>query len=600
MAYSSLYKPILFFFSIIVAVGIFIISFNFLYAHKVAPGVRISNVAVGGLTQAELNSLLRSMVGKYLTDGVVFLYGERMVTISPVQQDTSNIELSREIFNMNLSELADRAYYFAKDGNFFSNTIDKIRSAVFHTNFYPQYTLDEEALEELLKDEFSDFEIPAQDAFLVYDAQRNVFTLEKEIVGRIFDYQAAISAFKKDFIRLQYRPQRLFLIKDFAQKKRGDLIPIMDKANALIDQLPIEFFFEDLSWEVGQDEFGTWLISHDGKNGVELDIDENATEEFFSAIHKKVDVPVQNAKFAIVDGKVSEFQVSSSGKQLNTDKTLNNLRAMLRSGKLKPIELVMEEVKPEITNEKVNDLGIKELLGTGHSNFAGSPKNRQHNIRVGSDSVNGTLVAPGEEFSLVDTLGAIDANTGYLPELVIKGNKTIPEYGGGLCQVGTTIFRAAMEAGLPITERRNHSYNVSYYLENGLPGTDATIYPPHPDVRFLNDTGNYILVQTRMEGNDLYYEIWGTKDGRSASRTTPEIWDKIAPPPTKLINTTDLKPGEKKCTESAHDGLKARFNYTIIYADGTKKEKTFYSIYRPWQEVCLVGVEKVEESSVSS
>ena len=81
---------------------------------------------------------------------------------------------------------------------------------------------------------------------------------------------------------------------------------------------------------------------------------------------------------------------------------------------------------------------------------------------------------------------------GYLPELVIKGDEIKPEIAGGLCQVGTTMFRAAMNSGLKITERQNHSLVVSYYndLSNGNPGTDATIYDPHPDFRFLNDTGN--------------------------------------------------------------------------------------------------------------
>jgi vancomycin resistance protein YoaR len=230
-----------------------------------------------------------------------------------------------------------------------------------------------------------------------------------------------------------------------------------------------------------------------------------------------------------------------------------------------------------------------ELLGTGYSNFSGSPNNRRHNIATGSAALHGLVIPPDKEFSLGEALGPIEKETGYLPELVIKGDKTVPEYGGGLCQVGTTTFRAAMASGLPITERRNHSYSVSYYLENGLPGTDATIYPPHPDLRFLNDTGQYILIQVRSAGNDLYYDLWGKPDGRIAERTTPRIWDRVSPPPTKEVETTDLAPGVRKCTERAHTGLKAEFTYTVKYANGEIKEQVFRSTYKPWQEVCLVG-----------
>jgi vancomycin resistance protein YoaR len=183
-------------------------------------------------------------------------------------------------------------------------------------------------------------------------------------------------------------------------------------------------------------------------------------------------------------------------------------------------------------------------------------------------------------------LGAIDKTSGYLPELVIKGNRTIPELGGGLCQIGTTLFRAALQSGLPITERRSHSYRVSYYEPAG---TDCTIYSPHPDCRFLNDTGTYIFLQTRIDGDDLIFKFWGARDGRNVAITEPVVYNITKPLPTKYIETQDLEPGETKCTERAHNGAEARFDYTVKYADGTEKIRTFFSHYKPWQAVCLVG-----------
>ena len=191
-----------------------------------------------------------------------------------------------------------------------------------------------------------------------------------------------------------------------------------------------------------------------------------------------------------------------------------------------------------------------------------------------------------QEDRLVKALGAVDESHGYLPELVIKEGKTIPEFGGGLCQVATTLFRAALATGLPITERQNHSYRVSYYEPAG---TDAAVYDPQPDVRFINDTGNYVLIQTRTAKNDLYFEFWGVKDGRQATTTAPTIFNITKPDPQKTIVTTDLKPGEKKCTEKAHNGADAFFDYTVTYLNGTVKQKRFKSHYVPWQAVCMVG-----------
>ena len=200
------------------------------------------------------------------------------------------------------------------------------------------------------------------------------------------------------------------------------------------------------------------------------------------------------------------------------------------------------------------------------------------------------LLAPGEVFSMVETLGEIDGAHGYLPEYVIKGNKTIQEYGGGLCQTATTMFRATLKSGLKVVERRNHSYTVRYYYENGVP-LDATIYSPKPDYRFENDTNHYILIQTRLEGTDLFYEIWGTQDGREAIYTTPVVISSKPAPATQYIDTPDLAPGQTRCTEHSHSGLTTSFTYTVKYADGTSNEDVFKSVYQPWQGICLRGID---------
>jgi len=140
-------------------------------------------------------------------------------------------------------------------------------------------------------------------------------------------------------------------------------------------------------------------------------------------------------------------------------------------------------------------------------------------------------------------LGKINKEEGFLPELVIKGNRTIPEYGGGLCQIGTTMFRLALNTGLPITERRPHSYRVSYYEPAG---TDATIYNPWPDLKIINDTNHHLLLQTEIKGNELIFKIYGTLDGRIVETTKPELSNITPPGPIQYVETTELLPGEKK------------------------------------------------------
>jgi len=202
---------------------------------------------------------------------------------------------------------------------------------------------------------------------------------------------------------------------------------------------------------------------------------------------------------------------------------ISEIKNAVDSQSFKKIKMNIVTKVPEIREDNLGILGIFELISEGISSFSGSPSNRIHNIKKGASKFNGVLVKPGEEFSFNKTLGPVGSATGFLPELVIKENKTIPEYGGGLCQVSTTAFRAALLAGLPILERKEHAYRVKYYEWLYGSGVDATIYSPHPDMRFKNDTGHYILIQTRVSGTKLVFDFYGSKDGRNGVINKPTI-----------------------------------------------------------------------------
>jgi len=254
---------------------------------------------------------------------------------------------------------------------------------------------------------------------------------------------------------------------------------------------------------------------------VERTIDQNALSDFVSSLSKQTDTPSVDAKLNYQDGKASVFALSQSGFALDQDKSKIILTDFLKStDENGSLSLPGNAVKPEISTDSIDNMGITTLLAEGQSNFAGSPANRVHNIIIGAQRFNGVLIKPGAAFSFLSALGPVDASTGYLPELSIVGNATLPEYGGGMCQVSTTAFRAALNAGLKITERVNHAYPVSYYNPQGL---DATVYIPQPDLRFVNNTPDYILIQTRIVGTLLYFDFYGTSDGRNVQLVGPTI-----------------------------------------------------------------------------
>ncbi len=241
-------------------------------------------------------------------------------------------------------------------------------------------------------------------------------------------------------------------------------------------------------------------------------------------IAESVNSQSSDPELTIKNNRATKFTPPTIGKQLDRYQSTLQIIQNLELGNDK-IDLPTKTTQPNKPLSDTNDLGIVELIGRGESKFNSSPANRRHNIKVGVEKMKGIIIKPGEEFSFNKYLGPVEADQGFLPELVIKADKgTVPELGGGLCQVSSTTFRAAMHAGLPITQRRNHSYAVQYYAPQG---TDATIYPGVIDLKFTNDTGNSILIWPYFKNESyLVFDFYGTYDNREVKLNQPVIYDK--------------------------------------------------------------------------
>lgn len=276
---------------------------------------------------------------------------------------------------------------------------------------------------------------------------------------------------------------------------------------------------------------------------------------YLTGIADQINVASQNPDLEIQDGRATKFTPPQTGSQLDVyQSSLSALRAM--EVRKNSTELAVYQTPPQGDLSQTNTLGINELIASGVSNFKGSPNNRRHNIAAGIEKFKGLIIPQGAIFSFDDNLGPVTAEAGFLPELVIDNGTTKPELGGGLCQVSTTTFRAAMSAGLPITARRNHAYAVQYYSPQG---TDATIYPGSADLKFVNDTPGAILVWPyEKDTNTLVFDFYGTKDGRQVTLEKPVVYDRTP------------------------DGaMKATWTRDVVSADGTTRTDVFKSNYQP-------------------
>lgn len=339
-------------------------------------------------------------------------------------------------------------------------------------------------------------------------------------------------------------------------------------------------------------------------NGVDLSpsyrYSDEKLSELISPLEKKINTDPVDALFNFSGGRVLAFRPSSEGQALDRE-ILNQVLesqfpVLLKSSKPQTVYITIpiKALKPQVSTDKANNLGIKELIGAGTSLFQHSIPNRIYNITLASTRLNGILVAPGETFSFDKALGDVSAFTGYKQAYVIENGKTILGDGGGVCQVSTTFFRAILNAGLPVEERHAHAYRVGYYEQDSPPGIDATIYSPSVDLRFKNDTESYILIQTFVDPQiqRLTFFLYGTTDGRQVEMSKPVITNQTAPSPPQYQDDPTRPKGSIEQTDFEAWGANVYFTRQVTKNGKVIISERYDSNYRPWQAVYIRGTKE--------
>lgn len=573
---------------------------------RILPGVTVGGVAVGGLDRAAALQTLQTAYDAMLDAGLGVEVDERLSNVALRVNGQSDPDLSYNVIDMDMSAAVNAAYEQGRSGSTMSRLFQPLLLA---TAFPAHLTVDTRITEQPIKDAvaaaFPDVEDSGEAIGfdITYSDDEPIVTVTPPVDGRALDWSTATQTLltdASDFHLTTLTVPVVTLTSDITLEEADTLAGSVDEALAAapytLSHTP-ENRTEAQTWEITKRDVAAWIAPGRNEDGdLMLTLDAAAMAAFLETLHDEIDVAAQNARFAMENDRVVEFAASHDGVTVNDASTIRAVADFL--GKADTEILVMvDRVVPTVPTESVNSLGIKEVLGVGTSDFKGSPSNRIANITHGASKLNGLLIAPGETISLVEQLQPFTVADGYLPELVIKGDEIKPEVGGGLCQIGTTTFRAAMNSGLHIVERRNHSLVVSYYNDpsNNNPGTDATIYDPSPDFKFENDMENYILLTTEVDEVEkkLYFTFWGTADGREASYEPPTVLSWSGYGATQYKETTTLAPGVEKC-QAPHPGATTTFTYNVSYADGTTHEEEFFSSYRSLPKICLVG--KAEET----
>ncbi|MCL6615066.1 MAG: VanW family protein, partial [Firmicutes bacterium] len=246
-------------------------------------------------------------------------------------------------------------------------------------------------------------------------------------------------------------------------------------------------------------------------------------------MEQEVNLPPIDARASVDLTGTLRFSPSRKGRALDR----HRLRVLLEESFFRPGEaqyqLPLKELKPSFSEEEIARWPLDQVLGFYVTKFDPADTQRTHNLRLAAAAIDGVVVGAGQEFSFNHFVGPRAPEKGYLEAPVLHQNRLVLGMGGGVCQVSSTLFRAAYFAGLPIVERRHHSYQVGYYRPTGL---DATVYAPTQDFRFKNDTPGHLLILTEIRGYNLIFRLFGTKD-RSVEWSGPFISNRVAAPPPR-------------------------------------------------------------------
>ncbi len=312
-----------------------------------------------------------------------------------------------------------------------------------------------------------------------------------------------------------------------------------------------------------------------------------AADAYFRNLAQRVGRPAQDASFYASGDRVSVIP-ARDGIELDVPATAEALLRAASRPANRVARLALVRSAPELSTKEALAMGIDTRMA-GYRTYYSGTADRITNLQLGVRALDGTLVAPGGTFSLNDAIGERTLERGFRPAPVIIGNEYAEEVGGGTSQVATTVFNAAWEAGLEITERHPHSLYISRYQL----GRDATVYWPSLDLKFRNDTSSWVLVKGEVEPDAIHVVIYGGERRRVESSATPLVY--TGEPPRKYVKDPTLPKGERVIEQEGSRPSRTTATRAIYAPDGKLIDtETWTTSYKGETRIIRIGTKAPE------
>jgi len=577
----------LFFAALLVSTTIFEIS----YIGRIYPGISIAGVDIGGMTPAQAQARISQEFIFPQQGHILFHYQNQSWLATPAELGLV----------LNPQSTAAFAYQIGRSGSPFQRVADQLGAWYAGRQVPSALIYDQRMSYRYLSTIAAKIDQQTIEANVGVNGINVV--VRSGQVGRMLDIPATLA-----LLTSQISKQEDGIVSLVVKETPPVVVDVSEQANlarTILSQ-PLT-----LSLPAGQPgKLGPWVIDQPTMANLltfdtvqdaqgahyQVSLNKDALRTYLTNLAALVETSPQNAYFTFNDAtrQLDLMKPSVTGRALDVEKTLNSIEDEVIQGNHNiPLELAL--TPPPVTDKATAaQLGITELIGQPvTSYFYGSPPDRVQNIQTAAARFNGVLVAPGETFSMAQTLGNISLDNGYAEALIIMGGKTIQGVGGGVCQVSTTLFRTVFYAGFPVVERVPHAYRVKYYEQTAndqdnpsLAGLDATVFVPLVDFQFTNDTSHWLLMETSVDAAHYYltWKFYSTSDGRTVSSTSTGLVNIVPAPPPVYTENPDLPQGKIVQTDWAVAGADVTVKRTVTRDGSVYFQDQFVTHYEPWSD----------------
>ncbi len=575
----------------LLAAGSVLYALDQQFAGRIYPNITIRGVSVGEMSEAQAQAAVQAQYEEFLARPLTLSYGEQHWT-----PDLDELGVSLQV-----EQAVEQAYSLGRSPNMLTDI--RQMAAIWQQGMEIPLSLaiDEQTLQEYIATRTEDIARPAINAQLVMQTTMPVAV--PEVSGR----QVLIEETGQEIIAaLQTLQPQDVVVRTreiLPPLSHGDISELQREIDALLrESLVLIADEETVVWTPAQIAEMIQVRRSTGSEAAKQPVVEIDHEQLRARLNELADETATDGTLPRVDWNDGDLQVTEPGEpgeRIDIKQAETNILAALPTSD-REVKLEFVETAPAINATNLDELGITELISVGRSDFTGSAQYRITNIQAGMRQLDDILVPPGEEFSFNENVGAINSENGFVEGYAIVQNRTQLEWGGGICQDSTTMFRAAFWAGLPITERWGHSFYINWYDRYGYgeygdgPGMDATIYtgPGGSDLRFLNDTDNWLLIQTHVDVDKTLAEvrIYGTDPGRTVEFEGPDIFNRTPPPPApEFVPNPSIPLGTRYQSDTARGGMSISFT-RIIKEDGVEVDREeFLTVFKPWPNIFEVN-----------